>query len=414
MSNRKKILTNISWLLLEHGVRLVAGIFSASILARALGVEGYGMFNYILGLTLIFQSLSYINPAELIIPRLTTANKSERQLLMGNGFFIRLFFSVIAYFCLLLFLFVTDGTFQLKLALVLGLMILFNESFAVVTAYLQSQTIMKYRSRLVMSIDIVRALTYISLYLLNVTNIYVYATINVGQSLLLAIGLLFIYRSVTKESFFYFSFPEAYKLLKDGLPFFIGIVFMIVFSRIDTVFMRHLSDETSLGLYASAVQLFSSSIAVGPILASSCAPLLIYKYQQISIIKRNVLLLSLFMLLIGIVTATILYFLAPPLILLIFGERFTNAIDVFQALLIVLPLFFLNEGLTVYLIKMKLAKLMVYKWLIVLAGATIAYTQLIPLYNGIGAAIGYGIGYLLASIFGLYIVFFYRLKNDTN
>ena len=73
-NHNKKILINISWLLLEHGVRLAAGVFSASILARVLGVEGYGMFNYILGITFIFQSISYINPAELMVPKLTNAS----------------------------------------------------------------------------------------------------------------------------------------------------------------------------------------------------------------------------------------------------------------------------------------------------------------------------------------------------
>ncbi|NLB76175.1 MAG: oligosaccharide flippase family protein [Crenarchaeota archaeon] len=411
-SHRKKILINISWLLLEHGVRLVTGVFSASILARVLGVEGYGMFNYILGLTLIFQSLSYINPAELMIPKLSNANSIERRKLMGNGFVIRLFFSLIAYACLLLFLAITDESFQFKLALILGLTILLNEAFAIITAYLQSQTIIKYRSRLVMFVDISKALVLISLYQLGVESIYTYAIVHVGQNLLIALGLLFIYRSVTKEGFFYFSLSESYHLIRQGLPFFIGIIFMIVFSRADIVFMRHLSDVTSLGLYASAIQLFNHAIVVAPILASSCAPLLVYKHQNLSVIKKNTLLLSAAMCVIGMLTAVALYYLAPILISVIFGDRFTNAIDMFQYLLIVLPLFFLNEGLNIYLIKMKLARFMIYKWLIVLTAAVIAYTHFIPIFNGLGAVIGYGIGYFLACLFSLCIIFFYQTSNE--
>jgi O-antigen/teichoic acid export membrane protein len=411
-SHRKKILNNISWLLLEHGVRLVAGVFSASILARVLGVEGYGMFNYILGLTLIFQSLSYINPAELMVPKLSNADNIERRTLMGNGFFIRLFFSLIAYTCLLLFLAITDGAFQFKLAVILGVVIFLNEAFAIITAYLQSQTIIKYRSRLVMLVDIIKALVLISLYQLGVESIYTYAIVHVGQNLLIALGLLFIYRSVARENFFYFSLSESYHLVREGLPFFIGIIFMIIFNRADIVFMRHLSDGTSLGLYASSIQLFNHAIVVAPILASSCAPLLVYKHDELSIIKKNVLLLSTVMCFFGTLTALVLYYLAPILISVIFGERFTNAIDIFQYLLIVLPLFFLNEGLNIYLIKMKLARFMIYKWLIVLIGAIIAYTQLIPILNGLGAVIGYGIGYFLASLFSIFIIFFYQTGND--
>ena len=310
-SHRKKILNNISWLLLEHGVRLVAGVFSASILARVLGVEGYGMFNYILGLTLIFQSLSYINPAELMVPKLSNADNIERRTLMGNGFFIRLFFSLIAYTCLLLFLAITDGAFQFKLAVILGVVIFLNEAFAIITAYLQSQTIIKYRSRLVMLVDIIKALVLISLYQLGVESIYTYAIVHVGQNLLIALGLLFIYRSVARENFFYFSLSESYHLVREGLPFFIGIIFMIIFNRADIVFMRHLSDGTSLGLYASSIQLFNHAIVVAPILASSCAPLLVYKHDELSIIKKNVLLLRTVICFLGTLTALVLNYLAP-------------------------------------------------------------------------------------------------------
>lgn len=389
----------------------MASIFTASILARVLGVENYGIFNYILSLTLIFQSLSYINPAEVMVPKLTNANKTECRELMGNGFAIRLFFSVIAYLSLLLFLAQTDSYSQFKLAVILGLTILLNESFSIVTAYLQSQTISKYRSKLVMLVDITRALIFVSLYLSNIDNIYIYAIVYAVHSLLIAIGLLYIYYFINKESFFSFSLQKAYDLLCEGLPFFIGIVFMIIFIRSDIIFMRHLSDNTSLGLYASAKQLFNSTIVVAPILASSCAPLLIYKHQKIDIIKKNVLLLSFIMFVIGTLTALFLYYLAPLLISVIFGSRFSNAISTFQYLLIILPLFFLNEGLNIYLIKMKLSKLMIYKWLIILIAATIVYVLLIPISNSIGAVIGCFVGYCLANIFNLCIIFFYPLSN---
>lgn len=410
-ATQKRILINIFWLLSEHGVRIVAGIFSVSILARVLGVENYGMFNYIVGLALIFQSLSYINPAELMVPKLTNANALEREALIGNGFFIRLFFSLIAYGSLLLFLAITDGVFQFKLAVILGITILFNETFAIFTAYLQSQTIIKYRSRLVIVIEVINALALILLYYSGYKNIYIYAAVIVIKSILLASCLLLIYRFLTKQWFFSFSFHKSHRLLKQGFPFFIGIVLMIVASRSDVVFMRHLSDEMSLGLYASAVQLFNVVNAISPIIASSCAPLLVYKYQQVLIIKKNVLLLSCAMLSTGVLSALVLYYLAPMMISLVFGERFSGAIHVFHYLLVILPLCFLNEGLNIYLIKMKLAKLMIYKWALVLVGSISTYILFIPKLNSLGAVVGYGVGYLLACLFGLYVIFFYQPKQ---
>lgn len=407
-SYNKRILINISWLLLEHAVRLAAGVFSASILARVLGVEGYGMFNYILGITLIFQSLSYINPAELMVPKLTIAGAEERRILVGNGFFIRLSFSIVAYLSLLFFIAITDGYFQFKVAVILGATILFSESVGIVTAYLQSQTLIKYRSRLVMVTDISKALALVVVYKLGFENIYLYAAIHVGQHVLIALGLLFIYYFLTKEIPLTFSRDSAYELLKQGFPYFVGIVFMIIFLRSDIVFMRHYTDEITLGLYASATQLFKQAAVIAPIFASSCAPLLVYRYSEITKIKNNVVTLSVVMFFIGCITALILYYFSPQLISLIFGERFEGAVDIFLYLLIILPLLFLNEGLSIYLIKMKLSRLLIYKWILVLFGAIVAYTVLIPEYGSRGAAVGYGIGYVLACLFGLYSVFRFK------
>lgn len=411
-NHNKRILINISWLLLEHGVRLAAGVFSASILARVLGVEGYGMFNYILGITFIFQSISYINPAELMVPKLTNASTKERQVLVGNGFFIRLSFSIVAYLLLLLFIAITDGYFQFKIALILGATVLFSEAAGIVTAYLQSQTLIKYRSRLVMFTDITKALTLITIYKLGYTSIYLYAAIHVGQHILIAIGLLYIYYSLTTEIPLSFSRNSAYQLIRQGFPFFVGIVFMIIFLRLDIVFMRHYTDQVSLGLYASAIQLFQQAAIVAPILSSSCAPLLVYRYNEVSEVRKNVTVLSLVMFFIGSITALILYYFSPYLIALIFGEGFDGSVDIFRRLLIVLPLFFLNEGLNIYLLKMGLSRLLIYKWVLVLLGAIIAYKALIPEYGSIGAVVGYGIGYILACVFGLYSVF--RFKEVAN
>lgn len=399
-----KIAKNISWLLFEHGIRIISGIVAASILARVLGVENYGIYNYILGLVIIFQSLSFINPAEIMVPRLTNANSRERQILMGNGFAIRMFFSIIAYIALLIFVSIFDGEFQLKLAIVLGIMILFGESFGIVTAYLQSQTIIKYRSVLSIISAVLKTIIYILLYIKDIENIYIYAFIVPFEWIFLAIGLTFMYKHLTRELFFKFNFVSTIKLLKEGIPFFISIVFMCIFWRLDLVMMRFLTSEFELGIYSSAIQLLNNVKAISPILAISFAPLFVYKFNDLKVIKRNVFLLTIGMTLIALATSIILYFLAPFLINLIFGDKFESAIKIFQYFLFVLPLIFANEALNIYIIKMNLGKIMIYKWLIVLIGAFIAYMILIPKFGSIGAIIGYGVGYALACIFGVIVM----------
>mgnify|MGYP000971481891 FL=1 len=199
------VIKNISWLLLEHSIRIVAGVVTASILARVLGVEGYGIFQYILGLVVIFKSLSYVNSAEIMVPKLANANIVERKSLMGSGFFIRSLFCAIAYLAFLLFIYFNNNINIFYLAVILGFSILVDEAFGIITAFLQSQTMIKYRSILYIIFVIIRVSFLGFLYLLNITNIYFYALIYALESISMAIGLFLIYKILNKDLFFTFN-----------------------------------------------------------------------------------------------------------------------------------------------------------------------------------------------------------------
>ena len=326
MSNKIKFIKNISWLLFEHGIRIGGSIVTASILARVLGIEKYGIFQYLLGLVVIFKSLSYINPAEIMVPMLTNADAIRRRYLMGSGFFIRAFFCIVAYIAFLAFVYFSDDVKAFNLALILGFCILLDEAFGIVTAFLQSQTMIKYRSVLYICFTIIKITILASLFWLGVTNIYIYALTYTLESICMALGLLWVYKILNKELFFTFDFNKILPLLKDGLPFFLGICFMCIFLRADIVATRYLSDGTTLGLYASAIQLFGSVTAMAPIIAVSFAPLFVYKFDELYTIKKNIWLLACGMVAISLFTSMAMYFLSPILISLIFGAKFNDAV----------------------------------------------------------------------------------------
>lgn len=403
MSNKIKFIKNISWLLFEHGIRIGGSIVTASILARVLGIEKYGIFQYLLGLVVIFKSLSYINPAEIMVPMLTNADAIQRRYLMGSGFFIRAFFCIVAYIAFLAFVYFSDVK-AFNLALILGFCIFLDEAFGIVTAFLQSQTMIKYRSVLYICFTIIKITILASLFWLGVTNIYIYALTYMLESICMALGLLWVYKILNKELFFTFDFNKILPLLKDGLPFFLGICFMCIFLRADIVATRYLSDGTTLGLYASAIQLFGSVTAMAPIIAVSFAPLFVYKFDELYTIKKNIWLLACGMVAISLFTSMAMYFLSPILISLIFGAKFNDAVEIFRYLLFILPLIFLNEALNLYIIKMKLGKLLIYKWGLTLGGAVVAYLYFVPIYGATGTVVGLGIGYFVVCILGAAII----------
>ena len=62
------VIRNIFWLLAEHGSRIILSTLSVSLMARALGVEQYGLLQYTLGLVAAFSSISFICGAEVLVP----------------------------------------------------------------------------------------------------------------------------------------------------------------------------------------------------------------------------------------------------------------------------------------------------------------------------------------------------------
>ena len=305
----------------------------------------------------------------------------------------------------MLFVYFKDGVEIFYLALILGFSILLDEAFGIVTAFLQSQTMIKYRSVISITLLITKMAVLLMMYFCGVKNIYFYSLVYISDSFIMPFALLYIYNFINKELFFTFDFCEIKKLLKEALPFFGGIIFMCIFWRMDVIMVKKFTDDFILGIYTSALQLLVAITAVSSIIAMSFAPLFIYKFNDIKIIKRNTLVLTLGIFFLASFTSIAVYFLAPFFISLIFGAKFSSAIEIFRYLLFILPFIFVNEALNLYIIKMKLGKFLIFKWALALTGSVLSYLYFIPLYGVIGAVIGLGFGYFLTCIFGVVVMF---------
>lgn len=404
MLNRK-ILKNIFWLLAEHGTRMALSLIATAILARQLGVEQYGVFQYALSLVAIFISLSYICGSEVLVPMLTTSSMEYHQKILGNAFVVRFFFSVIAYLFLLLFAFLTEEPQVFYLIALLGITILYSESLGVVTAWLQSQTNSRPRSILVMASLVIKTGAMGSLYYFDFNSSIFYATAHIVASLIVAFGLLIFYYTKTNQMLFNYSFPVAYELFKKGLPFFGGMIAMFAFQRLDIVILKNFSDLYSLGQYAAATEMMRSVMALSPILVMSMAPIMVYKHNKFSKIRKNIILICMVMLMVSLLTSAIINLLAPSLVDLLFGSGYVETASILTVLVWTSCLIFLNEGLNIYLLKLGRGDLVSIKWVLAIMIALPVYWYCIPLYGAYGAVIGYGAGYLLTCLFGIWKLF---------
>ena len=397
------VIRNIFWLLAEHGSRIVLSTISVSLMARALGVEQYGLLQYTLGLVAAFSSISFICGAEVLVPPLVTATPAERKRLMGNAFVLRQAASVVAYICLLIFAWVAEDRSNFLLITLVGITILLNESFAVVTAWLQSQTNMKPRAVLSVFSLVFRLAVVAILYYSSVQNIYFYALFYFLDSVIVATGLFFIYKQKSNETWFQYNLKDASELLKRGLPFWYGLIVAYFYNRIDLIMLNRFSDNYNLGIYSSALQLLSIIVASTTAIITSLAPRYIYGECNKRKARKNTATIAVLMFFISLCISMFSRLYGAKILHLLFGIQFDGAIPLFNKIIWAACVIAVDSSLNLYLIKEKKGKAIMAKFAFSLLVSSVVHFSFIPKFQAHGAIYGYISGCASACLFGLYI-----------
>lgn len=402
------VIRNIFWLLAEHGSRIILSTLSVSLMARALGVEQYGLLQYTLGLVAAFSSISFICGAEVLVPPLVTATPAERKRLLGNAFVLRQAASVVAYICLLIFAWVAEDRGNFLLVAVTGISILFSESFAVVTAWLQSQTNIKPRSILAFFALLCKIALVVVLYKSNTKSVILFALVYLTDAIIIAIGLLVIYHKENGGLFFFYEKTTALNLLKKGYPFFAGLIIMFFYQRLDIIMLKRFSNLYNTGIYAAAMQLMFPISAIASMLSMSLAPHYIYRQHDEKTALKNIGLITIAMFAIGLILAACARLTGGFILHSFFGKKFNDAIPIFNLLIWSTVLIFTDSALNLLLIKKQKAKHIAIKWIFALATSGVVHLTLIPEYHAKGAIAGYIIGYIATCSAGL---FFYATEK---
>lgn len=390
-------------MLVEYGGKVVGVLIVNAVLARAVGVEKFGEFQYFLSAMMVFAAFGLISSAEIIVPRLVAGEESEKDLL-GNAFFSRLAFSAVGYACFLIFIKWTSGERLWIVAAILGVYILVNEPFGVVSAWLQSKTNSKPRSLIALFALSAKIVSFGALYFVGSGELTWFALAWVVESLLISFGLLLFYRRVSGGWFFHFSFAKFIALIQSGAGFFAALLLMYTFIKLDGIMVKQYSSGETLGNYMAASQVASSLTAVAPILAISMAPLMVYSKTSLEEVKSGVFKIAAIMILCALSIAATLWGASSELMRLVYGSGFSGAVDIFRAMLLVGILVYVDAALTVYTIRARRGGLIALKWLCSLIVALLVDVLLIERFGAIAMVIGQAAGYSIAIIIGVLIV----------
>jgi PST family polysaccharide transporter len=403
-----KAITNIVWLGLERLTQIVVAIAVSGLLARYFGPDVFGKWQYANTLLLVLAPITWVCGAEILVPTIVRRPASELGAVLGSAFALRMAVSALA--LLATWIAIAAGvTDPLVGAMLAGLAVtmLFREPFiGVINSWLQSMTYSK--PQLIMSIAtaVVKAgLVY--LFVRMAVTPARYGWLWAAEAAAIAGGLVVYYaRRHGGTLGWRIEWPLLRHFASAGTVFWIGLVCMYLFLKLDRLMLQQSISFADLGRYSAAQQINENWIALGLMLAQTIAPAFIYRVHDVTQLRRNVWRLVGLAAVIMTLGASVLDLLGHLIITRVFGPNYEGAISIFRwCVWLSVPAGIEAIGNLVVL-KYQAKFVLLSKWVLALAVAFVVNLVAIPRIGSYGALAGLAAGYIAAAFVNLYYIRF--------
>lgn len=251
------VLKNIVWQLTEKVVRLSLTVLVSALMARYLGPDGFGQYNFInaiISIALVVTSLGF----NRILVRESTncANSNEHKTLVSTAFFLRMLASIIIFIALTLFYFHTEKSHTV--IYLISLLSIVFVSFDVIDYHLQGQNVFKIATSCRIVSFLTSSVLRVYLVYTEAPIIFFYTTILIEYAL--AGVLLFAiaktrYKNIANVKLKYFSSDKAKVLLKESWPEIFAGFGAIVFMKMDQIMLQYMMGPSSVGIYSAAARI---------------------------------------------------------------------------------------------------------------------------------------------------------------
>jgi O-antigen/teichoic acid export membrane protein len=174
--------------------------------------------------------------------------------------------------------------------------------------------------------------------------------------------------------------------LSQSLPLWVGGIFSMLYFKVDTLFVRSLAGDAELGVYGAAFKVFEGAMILPSILLSVTFPRLARAHGDALAQRRLERHLAALLFGTGLMVGAVCFLGGTPIVRLLFGARFRDAVFSLRVLAMGIPLLFLNYGLTHFLIARDLGKITQWASITMLGLNVLLDMTLIPRGGGVGAA----------------------------
>lgn len=330
-SNKQTVIKNTLWLFLgELGIRLlklVIFIFAA----RKLGVTEWGIFSYALALMSFFSIISDIGLNSVLLKKTVQNNNEEQSQFISTSFFLKLGLSIISGLALLsLTIFFKNDNLITSLipitALLLFLEVIREFGFSLNRAFekMEVEAIIKIFATIILTII---GIILIKIKPVAASLLYAYIISSTIEIFILYFNLKKHFQKLIrnfKKNLLYIIWKEAWPI---GLAGAIGTIMI----NTDMIILGWFQSPEQIGIYSTSQKLIQLLYLLPMVISTATLPIFsrlattdIEKMR--SIIKRMLKISFKF----TIPIVAICFLFGGPVIILLFGEQYTESILIFK------------------------------------------------------------------------------------
>jgi len=320
------VLGNTAWLIFDRALRMVVAFAIGIWLARYLGPDQYGVFNYAIAFVALFGVIANLALEGLAIRDLVR-NPGAKDEILGTLFLLRLGGGLIAWalaLCTLLVL--RPGQPLLAwLVAILAAAPLF-QAFDVIDYWFQARVASKYSVYARGAAFFVVSVAKVVLILAKVPLV-AFAWTVMAEAVLGGIGLLYTYRATGQHvRHWRMTARCAMSLLVEGWPALVSGFLILVYMRIAQVMLGEMASFADVGSYSVAIRLVEVWYIVPVTLTASLFPAIIRSKEMGPVEYRGrIQHLYDLVLWMAIIVAVPVSFLAPWIVNLLFGPGYAAA-----------------------------------------------------------------------------------------
>ena len=405
----QKYLQNTGWLFTSRILCMVMSLLTTAFIARGLGPANFGQLSYAISFISIFSILASLGIDNILYRDLIKYPDKKKEYL-GSALMIKLVAGFLTAFLIFIstFFFVQDDVSK-TLILILSATFIFN-AFQIINFEFQARVESKYPSIISFLVNLILNILKI-IVIINGKGVIYLAFILLLESILYALFYWLAYekRIQGKISDWKFNKKITINLLRDSWPFIFTSTFILVYSRIDQIFIKNMVDSHAVGIYDAAARIAEVWYFIPGIIVSSVFPAIINaKKSSEELYYARLKKLFVTLLLIAIVIALPVTILAPLIIKLIFGSAFTGSTIILQIYVWSCIGTFLGILADNYLITENFKKILLFKSFFPMVLNIILNIIWIPRFGLVGSAYATLISYSFGPIS---LVFFRQTRT---